>query len=385
MALETILLNIAALLIGAKVLGEVFERIGFSSLIGEVIAGIIIGPSVLGIVQPSETMSILASIGMLLLMFVIGLSAKFEEAIENNVFSAALIATFGASLSFLFVFLSGLGLGYSLIVAVTLGAAVTSTALGISVRTISSIGQAYGKVLRILIAANVADDIFSIIVMSLFLGFVQFGNISILESWKVFLLVIGFFIIILKFGSMIAQRIMDFTTKLKDQEAMIAIPVVIMFLISLLSEQVRIAGITGAFLAGIIFAKTKYAETTIMPKAKTLGYGFLIPLVFAYIGTNVNIFSIGPDMLLLIVVVIGAIAGKYIGAYIGAKMSGYEPSECKKIGWGMIPRAEYTIVIGQLALTAGVIGTNIHSLLVVFVLITTIVTPLVLRWVYENA
>jgi Kef-type K+ transport system membrane component KefB len=386
MTLETILFDIAVLLVSAKILGEIFERFGFSSLVGEVIAGIIVGSSLLGLVQPSETMNILANIGILFLMFIIGLHAKFEEALENNVYSAALIAVLGGTLSFVLSFIAGIGLGYSFMVAITVGAALTSTGIGITLRALSEMGQFYGRVSKALIATDVADDIFSIIVMSLFLGFMQYGKINILDSWEIFLIVIGFFIIIVKFGGLIAEKVMSMTVKMKDQESMIAIPVVLMFLIALLSQQVNIAGVTGAFLAGIILAKTPYAETTIIPKAKTLGYGFLIPLFFAYTGSNVNIFAVGnTGWVLLIALLIAAIAGKYIGCYAGAKISGFEKSEAKRIAWGMIPRTEYTLVIGQIALVAGAITAGIQSVLVLFVLISTIITPIILKWAYETA
>ena len=384
MTVETLLFGIAILIVLAKVFGEIAERFGFSALIGEVIAGIVLGPSLLKIVYPSVALGAIAEIGILFLMFIFGLSAKFEESMGDNAYQAALIAVLGGALSFFFCFIAGISLGYSTIVAITIGAALTSTALGITVRALTEIGQFYGKVTRALIASNVADDIFAIIVMSLFLSFVQFGSISILDSWKVFLIVIGFFIIVLKFGSLIAEKIMDFTVKLKDQESMIAIPIVLMFAIALLSEQVKIASITGAFLAGIILAKTKYSETTIMPKAKTIGYGFIIPLFFAYVGLNVDLFSLKPEWLLLIFVVIAAIAGKLIGVYVGARLSGYSTTESKKMGWGMIPRAEYTMVIAQLALIAGVITIGIHSVLVMVVVITTIITPILIRYIYEN-
>jgi Kef-type K+ transport system membrane component KefB len=384
MTIEMILFDIAVLLVSAKILGEIFERLGFSSLVGEVIAGIIVGQSLLGLVAPSETMDVLAGIGILFLMFLIGLHAKFEEAIENNVYSSAIIAIFGGTLSFFLALIAGIGLGYSFIVAITIGAAITSTGMGITVRALSELGQFYGKISKGLIAANVADDIFSIIIMSLFLGFLQYGSINIADSWQIFLIVIGFFLIIIKFGGLIAEKIMAFTVKMKDQESMIAIPVVLMFLIALLSQQINIAGVTGAFLAGIILSKTPYAEPTIMPKAKTLGYGFLIPLFFAYTGAKVSLFSIGSGWILLIVLLIVAIAGKYIGCYFGAKISGYEEHEAKKIGWGMIPRTEYTLVIGQIALVAGAITSGIYSVLILFVIVLTIATPIILKWVYAN-
>lgn len=385
MTLETILFSIAVLLVSAKFLGEIFERLGFSSLVGEVIAGIIVGQSILNIVQPSETMNVLAGIGILFLMFIIGLHAKFEEALEENVYSAAIIAVLGGTLSFVFSFAVGIGLGYSMMVAVAIGVALISTGMGITLRALSELGQFYGKISKALILSNVADDIFSIIAMSIFLGFIQYGQVNILGSWQVFLLIIGFFLIIIKFGGLIAEKVMNMTVKMKDQESMIAIPVVLMFLIALLSQQINIAGVTGAFLAGIILAKTPYAETTIIPKARTLGYGFLIPLFFAYTGVNVNIFSIGSGWVLLIALLVAAIAGKYIGCYLGAKISGYDESESKKIGWGMIPRTEYTLVIGQIALVAGAITTGVHSVLVLLVLILTIITPIILKWAYERS
>jgi Kef-type K+ transport system membrane component KefB len=167
---------------------------------------------------------------------------------------------------------------------------------------------------------------------------------------------------------------------------MIAIPVVMMFLIALLSQQVNIAGVTGAFLAGIILAKTPYAETTIMPKAKTLGYGFLIPLFFAYTGSNVNIFAVGSaGWILLIALIVAAVAGKYIGCSLAARIAGYDSSDARKIGWGMIPRTEYTLVIGQVALVAGAITAGIHSVLVMLVLVSTIITPILIKWGYERA
>jgi Kef-type K+ transport system membrane component KefB len=233
-----------------------------------------------------------------------------------------------------------------------------------------------------MISASFSDDILAILALSLLFAYVNINSASNFSLLKVFLIVIGFYVIILNLGVFISKKLTSFFVSMKDEQALISMALVTMFIVSILAEKLNILAVTGAFLAGMMLAKSEYAQSSIIPKAKVIGYGFLIPIFFAYIGLKVDLGVLSSRFFLLIAILLAELIGKYLGGYFGAKFTGIEDSDSIKIGAGLIPMGEYTLVTAILALTTGIIQIEIYSILVSIVLLTIFVTPRILKFVY---
>jgi Kef-type K+ transport system membrane component KefB len=203
------------------------------------------------------------------------------------------------------------------------------------------------------------------------------------QIWTVaalFFAVIGFFLLITSAGAKIVAKFLDFFRGMKDEQILVSIPIVIIFAVAFLSEEVGIAGVTGAFLAGMVMNKSKLRETVIEPKMKIIGYGFFIPLFFAYSAIIFDISALvtyWPVVALLLAV--GSVA-KVVGCGYFARFYKFGRREQLLMGLGMIPRGEYSIVIAQIALAAAVITTQIYTVMLTFVVLSILITPVLLKF-----
>src|SRR3989344_4127868 len=322
MALEVqVLLDIALILVVAKIFGEIATRLKFSSLIGEILAGILLGP-VLLIVHPNDFLERVASFGILFLLFLIGLHTRFDE-FKKDIYKGSVLAVAGAIISFVAGFMIGFGVFNSFTTGIVL-------------------------------------------VVALFFA------------------VLGFFFLILTVGSKFVSRFLDAFKNVKDEQIMLSIPLVVLFIVAFISEHVGIAGVIGAFLAGIAMNRSPLAESVIAPKIKTIGYGFFIPLFFAYsavildLGTLVNY----GGMILLLVVAIAF--SKILGCGFLGSIYGFSKKEQLMIGIGMIALGEYSILVAQIALTAGAISQTVYTIVIAVVLISIVMTPVLMRIVHKS-
>jgi Kef-type K+ transport system membrane component KefB len=371
-----ILFDIAIILIVAKVFGEIAERMRFSSLVGEVIAGIAVGP-LLGLVHPSTFLGQIANLGVVFLMFLIGLGTKFDD-FKRDIYKGSLLAVAGAALSAVLGFMIGSYVFNNFYAGLVIGAALVSTSTAVSLRSLIDIGEfrtnVYNKITMIL----TADDVVAILTLALMTSYFTFS----VEIWKVaalFFAVIGFFFLVLTAGSRFVPKVLDLFSKLPDEQIMLSIPLVIVFIIAFASENVGIAAVTGAFLTGMAMNRSNLAESTIAPKVKTIGYGFFIPIFFAYSALILDLSALGTHIWLILLLVVIAALGKFIGAGLLSRVYGLNLREQITIGIGMIPRGEYTIIVAQAALAAAMLTTDIYTIIVAFVLVSIIITPLLLR------
>ena len=178
---------------------------------------------------------------------------------------------------------------------------------------------------------------------------------------------------------------------MKDEQMLVSIPLFIMFIVAFLSEQASVAAVTGAFLAGMAMNRSHLTESIILPKTKIIGNGFFIPLFFAYSAVLIDLSVLASSLWIVVLLLAVGIAAKIIGAGFFSRFFGYSRSEQLIIGIGMIPRGEYSIIIAQLALTAAFFDERLHSIfaqlygpIIVFVLLSIIVTPLFFRLVKKK-
>ncbi len=371
-----ILFDIAVILIFAKIFGEIAERLRFSSLVGEVIAGITVGP-LLGIVHPSAFLGQLAGLGVIFLMFLIGLNTKFDD-FKRDIYKGSVLAVAGAALSAVLGFMIGSYVFNNFYAGLVLGAALVSTSTAVSLRSLIDAGEfrtnVYNKITMIL----TADDVVAILTLALMTSYFSYS----VEIWKVialFFAVIGFFFLVLTAGTRFVPRVLDLFAKVPDEQIMLAIPLVIVFIIAFASENVGIAAVTGAFLTGMAMNRSSLADSAIAPKVKTIGYGFFIPIFFAYSALILDLSALGTHIWLILLLVVIAAAAKFVGAGLLSRIYGLNLKEQITIGVGMIPRGEYTIIVAQAALAATMLTTDVYTIIVAFVLVSIIITPLLLR------
>ena len=383
MALEVgILLDIALILIVAKLLGEIATRLKFSSLIGEILAGILLGP-VLFIVHPNDFLDKVASFGILFLLFLIGLHTRFDE-FKKDIYRGSVLAVAGAAISFAAGFLIGFGVFNSFTTGIVLGVVLLSSSTAIALQSLGDIGEFRTALYHKLTAVSSADDVVGILALSLLTTYLTYGTV---ELWKVvglFFAVLGFFFLILTFGAKVVSGLLELFRSVKDEQIMLSVSLVILFFVAFVSEQVGIAGVIGAFLAGMAMNRSPLAESVIAPKIKTIGYGFFIPLFFAYSAVILDMGALINYAGIIILLVIVVAFAKIIGCGMLGNVYGFSRREQLMIGIGMIALGEYSILVGQIALKAGALSQAAYTIVVAVVLISIIITPILMRIVGKS-
>lgn len=373
----SVFIGIALLLLSAKVFGEVAERLKISSMIGEIFGGIVVGP-LLHLVTPNVFIAELAGFGILFLLFIIGLSTKFDD-VKGHVYSGSVLAIGGEVLSFAGGFLVGYYLFGGLEAGLFIGVAILSTSTAVTIRAISDVGYFHSSVGKILLAIDMADEVVAMLALSLLTSYFTFHTIPIWQIVGLFFAVMGFFVFILTFGSDFVSKFLGAFQRMHDEQILIAVPLVIVFIVAFLSENIGLAGVTGAFLAGMAMSKASVTEHVILPKAKIIGYGFFIPLFFAYSAISFDVASLVTNWWIIIILIAVGVFAKLAGSGLLARFYGFKKKEQMLIGFGMAPRGEYAIITAQIALTGAFITSDLYTAIVAFVLISMIITPLLLK------
>jgi Na+:H+ antiporter len=365
----------------AKLLAELFERIGQPGLVGEILAGVIIGPSVLGWIAPNEILGALANLGAMFLLFEVGLEVKSSELLKVGR-TATLVATLGVVVPFL----SGWGIlllwGKSHTEGLFVGAAMVATSVGITARILSSHGWLQERASKIILAAAVIDDVQGLIVLAV-VSSVAKGNFEVLPLSVTAVLALAFTWIAAKWGTRsMAIVISHVPRQLRVGEAQFALSMLLLFGLSAAAAFVGVAAIVGAFLAGLALAEN--VET----RVKYLTHGvteLLVPFFLVGIGLQVDpaVFVQGPIAALAVVLVLAAVASKLAGCGLGA--IGLGRVDALRVGIGMIPRGEVGTVVAQLGLALGVIERNIYSVVVVMAVATTMIPLPFLKLAYAGA
>lgn len=426
--LETsLLLSILLILVLGKLLGIVAERVGLPSLVGELLTGVILGPMLLGIVKPSDSLDFLANLGVIFMMFIMGLSIDIESVLKTNARNAASITLIGAVLVFTFSLIivavigtmMGQDISYSVIQGALIGIALTSTSTVIGFKYLTDIGDRFSNVFKTLVAVEITDGVFSIMMLAVLLSIIStyktmsagvaFDLNSFLpvigwSTFKLFLLMLGFMIFVIKFGGAVTDRLLGISRQTGDDQSIITFSLIVLFAVACLSDWLELTSVIGAFLAGAILAGSPFSETIIAPRIKAVGYGLFIPIFFAYTGVNMDFQALlaGPGLKIagigipyylflflgLLVVVMG---GKYLGAKIGCALSGeYKENESNRIGFSLMCVGEDTLVMGQIGafvfLTAGkpLITPEIFSVLGLLIIVSSLLTPIFIKRTFEE-
>jgi Kef-type K+ transport system membrane component KefB len=376
-------LPLALLLIfgSAKLLAEVFERFGQPGITGEILAGVVLGPSVLNWVQPDQVMTALAEMGAMFLLFRVGLEVKASDLFRLGG-TALTVAILGVVLPFLVGWALFAQLGYSVPESLFVGTAMVATSVGITARVLASKGLLELRASQVILAAAVIDDVLGLIALA-FVSSLGKGHVNIAGIAVTAVLATGFTFVIARFGTRALGRIVPrVEAKLSVKEAQFNLALIALFGLSLLAVYIGVAAIVGAFLAGLAFSETA------TKRVQDLAHGItelLVPFFLAHIGLALNIadFADKRVLWLSIVLLIAAVITKLAGCGLGAIRLGR--NDALRIGLGMMPRGEVGMIVAQIGLQMGIIEQPVYATVVFMAVGTTMLAPPLLNWAFRDS
>ncbi len=353
-----LLLELGLALLLAKVFGEIFERFNQPAVIGEILVGVIIGNEllgpILGIDIAGEVFRAFATVGIMLLLFLSGLEVELKKLKATGKLSAV-VALGGVILPFLGGYLIGMWKFDDFNIAMLLGAVLTATSVGVSARILMDSKALDTKAGSTILGAAVIDDVLGILIIVIVSSIAVTGAISIGTLGSIAMKMAVFFFITLVVGLKVIGKLTDIFEKMGTEKAFIALCLTMGFLFGVFAESVQIAGITGAFIAGLIIGETPYRRRA-AEEIHTLGYGFFIPLFFVSVGTWIDFDAFGKSIELILILLVVALLGKLVGCGLPAKLMGCSTKEASIIGVGMIPRLEIGLVVAAIGITANMAG-----------------------------
>jgi len=374
MPFETLIFQAGILLVFAVFLGELTSRIGISSLVGQILAGILAGP-VFGLVHPDHMLEFLSYLGLLMLVFLIGLETKLDD-IKKDVYTGIALAGSGALLTFVSGFLLAEVLFGSFNVGLAVGVAMISTSTAIPIKILLDRKEYHTPTGRVFVIMAIADDVIAILALSLLVSYIGAGGVSMTYVVSLLLAILGFIFFILTFGDRVINSFINAVQKSHDPEILFTIPLAIAFAISIWSENIGLAAVTGTFIAGMAMSRSYFRESIIQPKIKTFGYSLVIPMFFAYSSIFIDLSTFLSSWHLILMIFIVGILAKAIGSGLMSRFFGFRRRSQAIIAIGMIPRGEYGIVISQIALASSLISNQIYTIMISFIVLTVIVTPI---------
>ncbi len=381
------LLDIALILLSTKLLGLVTRRFNLPQVVGALLAGVILGPSVLNILHETNFITRMAELGVIVLMFTAGLESDISK-LKSTGKHSFIIALLGVIIPLVggtvvaYIFNDGsLTTVSELLQNVFIGTILTATSVSITVETLKELGKISEKSANIILGAAVIDDVLGILVLTLVSSLAD----SSINIWIVIIKILGFLAFSLVIGYLLYVFFDKWISKYDiDKRRFVIGAFVICLLLSFLAEEFfGVADITGAFIAGVILSKNK--ETSyIANRFDIISYMLLSPIFFASIGINMTIPKMSISVVVMtIVLIIVAILTKIIGCGIGAKLCGYSNCEVIQIGIGMISRGEVALIVANKGMKLGIMNSYFLPPIIIMVIITTIITPILLKRAYR--
>lgn len=393
----TYLLDLALILLSTKVLGLFSQRFRLPQVVGALVAGLLLGPAALGIIEESYFVHTTASLGVIVLMFTSGMETDINE-LKNSGKAAFLIAFAGVVLPLLGGFAVGVFFnnpdflvnntpgpeGSLLLQNIFLGIILTATSVSITVETLRELGKLRSRVGSAILGAAIIDDVLGIVALTIV---TSFSDSSVHVFWVLAKIVL-FFVFAIVVGLLFAKFYRWWTSKTEEnrtQHAIIAFVFCLLF--AYVAEDIfGVADITGAFVAGLMLSNTTTEKRSeyLADKFETLSFLYLSPVFFASIGIQVELDTMNAHILLFAVVLtIVAIFSKVAGCGLGAKLCHYSNEESLQIGVGMISRGEVALIVATKGAGLGLISTELFGPVVIVVVVTTIITPVLLKAVFR--
>lgn len=383
--------HIALILISTKLLGMLTRRFQMPQVVGALLAGLLLGPAVLGVLQPTEMLTQLAELGVIVIMFSAGMGTNIRDLGKSGKsgFMVALIGVLapiimGTLLAFLFNRGDLATGGNRLLQNIFIGTILTATSVSITVETLQELGKLHTRVGNTILAAAIIDDILGLIALTIVTSFAGDNVNVVLVIVKILL----FFLFAASVGFVVVKGFNWYAAKRKNRPYLHRYPVaafVLCLMLSYLAERVfGVADIIGAFAAGLIVANTTKGNY-ISSKFQPVQYLFLTPIFFANIGLKVTLPAMSLSIVLFAVcMVVVAILSKLVGCGLGAKLCGFNQRECLQIGLGMACRGEVALIVANKGLSLGLMPDAFFGPVIITVVCCAVLTPVLLKLSFQK-
>ncbi len=374
------ILTIILILLFTKVAGDLSVRMGQPAVLGKLIIGVVLGPAALGWIEPGGLVDEFAEIGVILLMFIAGLETDLDQ-LKKSWKAALAVAVGGIILPFIGGYLVGIAFGFSVNYSLFFGVIFCATSVSISVQVLKEMNKLSSREGTTILGAAVIDDVLVILLLAFMISIVGVGNdvsIGLMIGKKLL-----FFVVILLAGWFAVPKIMKWMAPLRVTEAVVTSALLICLAFAYFAERLDMAGIIGAFAAGIAVAQTGFRHQ-VEEKIQPIAYSIFVPFFFVSIGLSVSFTGIAAQWWFILVITIMAIFTKLAGGWLGARLTGFSGRSSLIIGAGMVSRGEVALIIGAIGLQAGLVLPEYYTSVVIMVIITTLVTPPLLKLCYKN-
>jgi Kef-type K+ transport system membrane component KefB len=397
MEAHTFLLQLVIILFSARIVGEIAAYFQIPSVIGELVAGILIGPSVLGWIEISSPIQLLAQIGIILLLFEVGLETDIAKLTSSGV-KALIVAIGGVILPFALGFIvSYYFFHFSLLACLFISSTLTATSIGITLRVLRDLKKQNSHEAQIILGAAVIDDIIGIVLLAMLYEFAASGEVNLWNAGKVMLFICLFFIISPIAAKAVSQVIKKWNEKSEIPGLLPTIIVSLILLFAWIAHYLGAPELLGGFAAGLALSsrfflpfgafldRSQGFSHRVEEQMKPIIHLFT-PIFFVAIGLSLNLKSIdwGSTFIwvLSISLLIAAVAGKLFAAFL-------LPKEKRLTQWiigtAMIPRGEVGLIFANVGLTAHVLKDDIYAAIIIVITLTTLIAPFTLRWLYSKS
>ena len=380
---------LALMLLAARLLGALAQRVKQPAVLGELLAGVLLGPSVLGQFAPAmavhpetDVMQALSELGVLILLFEIGLETDLKDLLRVGG-AATAVAVVGVALPFLLGYAVCRGLGLDVLAAVVAGAALTATSVGITARVLSDLGRLRDLEGQIILGAAVLDDVIGLVILTV-VGGIKPGQqvaISFAAVARDTAVAFGFLVGTLLLGRFVVPRLFSLARTFGRPGGATMAALVLALALAWLADRAGSALIIGAFAAGLLLGRTRQAEE-IERGVAHLGH-FFVPLFFVSVGAAVDVRVLSPlgpanQQTLLVggLLIVAAVLGKFLAGYAPFWFKGRKAV----VGVGMVPRGEVGLIFARRGLHTGVFDAGLFSAVTLMVMVTTFLAPPLLRW-----
>ena len=392
-ALIHVLISLAILLFAAKIFAELFNKVRLPTVLGELVAGIIVGPFAFGsipifdgkpLVILNETVLQIGEIAGIVILFIAGLEITPREFLRGGAASFT-IGACGVIVPFFLGYYIFTLYGLQALQSILVATALTATSVAITVSVLTELGKMQTKEAKIILGAAIVDDILAIAVLSVVVTMVQTGNMapSIIDIMFLILKILGIFVALLIGAIVIIPRLLHAERLWKARGSIEGIVTASFFGASAIAATVGLSPIVGAFSVGMAVASTKIIKRVeeYVDKLEII----FAPLFFAIIGAQVNLTGINLDVLFLsAIIIVIAIISKLGGCGLPAFLFLRNKSKAMKVGIGMISRGEVGLIVAGIGVTSGVLSSNIYTTVIIMVAVTTLITPIWLKKSYSK-
>lgn len=366
------------ILLATKLAGDLTVRLGMPGVIGKLLIGIVIGPAVLGWIQDTVLIDQLSEIGVLLLMFLAGLETDLDE-LNRSRRSSFMVALGGIILPLIGGYLTGSMLGFSTIPALFLGVLLSATSVSITVQTLREMNKLQSRESVTILGAAIVDDILVVIILAFLMSFAGTGgdaSLGIIIAKKVL-----FFVLIFFAGWKLVPWVLRLLSSLRVTESLISAGLIICFGFAYFAEMMGVAGIIGAFAAGVAISQTKYKHET-EDRLTSIAFAVFVPIFFVSIGISVSFQGIQNQIWFIILLTVIAVLTKLIGCGLGARFTGFNTHSSIVIGSGMVSRGEVALIIATIGLQAGLLSKDYYTSSILVIILTTLIAPVMLKLIF---